>query len=103
MLFLEAAVGKKIAIYLPESFEWLILESGLFNDREIAEALTNPSEHIESSEFLSWERYFTTLLTRKTEQSRYLRYSKGKLNPSYLEDGTRRAIEAELPELGIGE
>lgn len=94
---------KKIAIYLPESFEWLILESGLFNDREIAEALANPSAHIESSEFLSWERYFTALLTRKTEQSRYLRYSKGKLNPSYLEGGARRAIEAELPELGIGE
>ena len=45
--------------------------------------LSDLSEYIESSEFLSWEHYFTQLLTELTRGS-YLQYSKREINPAYL-------------------
>ena len=71
-----------MAIYLPESFEWLILKSDVIRDKDIAEVLDHPSDFIESKEYMSWERFFTALLVDKTKDT-YLRYSKSKLNESY--------------------
>ena len=36
-----------IMLYLPESFEWLILKSGILNDKEIRMILENPQDYIE--------------------------------------------------------
>ena len=83
--------GRKIALYLPESFEWLILSAQLIDDAEIADILAHPEDHVESTEFSSWERFFTTLLVRKTDGT-YLKYSKRKLNPAYLQEKERSAI-----------
>ncbi len=74
-----------IALYLPESFEWIILESGVIEDSNISQILKHPEDYIESKEFFSWERYFTTLLVQST-QSSYLKYSKKQLNPAYLQE-----------------
>lgn len=41
--------GKEIVLYLPESFEWLILKSGIIEDREIKQILSSPADYIESS------------------------------------------------------
>lgn len=57
------------ALYLPESFEWLILKSGIFRNNELTAILTNPSNYIESKEFFSWERFFTYLLEHVTQES----------------------------------
>ena len=73
-----------IALYLPESFEWIILKSGVIEDSEIVEILEHPEDYIESREFFSWERYFTKLLTENTQNS-YLKYSKRQLNSAYLQ------------------
>ena len=43
---------------LPESFEWLILKSGLIKSDDIAAVLERPSEFIESADFFSWENFF---------------------------------------------
>ena len=51
---------KNAALYLPESFEWIILNSGLLKENVIREILQAPEEYIESSEFFSWERYWKT-------------------------------------------
>ena len=72
-------------LYLPESFEWMILISGIVKDKELTEVLENPSEYIESTEYFSWERYFTSLLTEKTKDT-YLAYTKRKLNEVYLNE-----------------
>lgn len=53
--------------------------------------MENPSEHIESSEYFSWERFFTALLIEKTGGS-YLQYSKAKLNDSYLQKGIQDKV-----------
>lgn len=89
---------KGIQLYLPESFEWLILFSGALNDEEVKRILDDPASYIESSEYFSWENYFTKLLTDKTSDS-YLKYSKSKLNPAYLQGRVCEKIIAVLPEL----
>lgn len=80
-----------IALYLPESFEWMILQSDILNDSETKEILLNPSEYIESKEYLSWERYFTSLLIRKTEDT-YLKYTKRILNDAYVQENIKNKI-----------
>lgn len=87
-----------IRLYLPESFEWMILSSGALDDNELKSILNDPSEHIESRDYFSWERFFTQLLTDKTQDS-YLKYSKSKLNPVYLQGKVREQIVAVLPNI----
>lgn len=74
-----------VALYLPESFEWLILKSGLIEDRSVTMILENPQNYIDSGKYFSWERYFTSLLIQRTKDS-YLKYSKSSLKPVYLQN-----------------
>ncbi|MBQ3691867.1 MAG: ATP-binding protein [Clostridia bacterium] len=76
---------KTVDLYLPESFEWLILNSGIINDSEIREILRSPDNYIDSREYFSWERFFTALLIAKSDRT-YLKYSKKTLNPHYLNE-----------------
>lgn len=87
---------KNLGIYLPESFEWLILNSGLIKGNNIDKILENPSDFIDSQKFLSWELFFTDLL-RKSTNGTYLEYSKTKLNPAYLQEKECKMIMKELP------
>lgn len=88
-------VKKNVILYLPESFEWLILLSDILKDNEVRKILSDPSEYIESQECFSWERYFTKLLVEKTQDT-YLSYSKKTLNKAYLNDNIRNAIFKEI-------
>ena len=90
--------GKKIALYLPESFEWNILCAGLIDDSEIAKILAHPEDYIDSTRYTSWEQFFTALLVQKTDGS-YLKYSKSKLNQAYLQDKESAAILKTMPAL----
>lgn len=76
--------SEDIVLYLPESFEWLVLRSGIFEERRVKGILEDPGSYIESSEFFSWERFFTSLLINLTKDS-YLKYSKRVLNKAYTE------------------
>ena len=82
---------RNIKLYLPESFEWIILNSGLIEGKDISEILAQPEKFIESQEYFSWERYFTRLLSQKTEGTIY-KYQKSKLNQVYLHERNRKAI-----------
>ena len=77
--------NKKIKLYLPESFEWLILSSGLIEDNSVMDIISHPERLIESREYFSWERYFTEQLIQLTQGS-YLKYAKRQLNPVYLQE-----------------
>ena len=84
----------KITLYLPESFEWLLLKSGVLGDRTPNEVLNDPSEHIESKDYFSWEQFFTALLTELTQDT-YMQYSKHHLNEFYLQSANvERILEA---------
>lgn len=74
-----------VTLYLPESFEWLILKAGLIEDGSVAEMLERPQDYIDSRDYFSWERYFTRQLVQRT-QDNYLKYTKSSLNPVYLQD-----------------
>lgn len=76
---------------LPESFEWLILKTGIVDGNTIQDILTHPEDFIESQKYFSWERFFTALLMEHT-QDLYLKYSKNKLNEAYLHEKTKQAI-----------
>ena len=82
---------KNLMLYLPESFEWLILSSGILKDAETTQILQTPSGYIDSKEYFSWERYFTALLIEKAAGT-YLNYTKKTLNKAYLKDGVKNAI-----------
>lgn len=88
--------GCKIGFYLPESFEWVILNANVIEDNEVAEILLNPENYINSQAYFSWERYFTDLLISKTQDS-YLRYNKSNLNQNYLKGAVFAAIKKSLP------
>ena len=45
----------------------------------------------DSEKHASWERFFTTILTERTENT-YLRYNKKNLNPVYLHDNIKNKI-----------
>ena len=87
-------------LYAPESFEWLILSSGILKDAETTQILQTPSNYIDSKKYFSWERYFTELLTEKTSRT-YLNYTKKTLNEAYLNDGTKNAILRQMGKLKI--
>ncbi len=86
----------RIAVYLPESFEWLILKSDLLRDKSIEEVLENPSDFIESKEYMSWERFFTALLIEKTKHT-YLHYSKNNLNDAYKKPKVQDKVMKVVP------
>lgn len=93
----EIHFSKGKAIYLPESFEWLILKSDVMKDKTVEEILDNPSDFIESKDYMSWERFFTALLVDKTKDT-YLKYSKSKLNDAYKNKKVQDKILQEVPE-----
>ncbi|MGX8703841.1 MAG: hypothetical protein ACSW8H_05255 [bacterium] len=80
--FLEGNAG--VVLYAPESFEWLLLSTGVVPDKEIEDILAHPESFADSKEFVSWERFFTKLLTEKTKDSPIWQYTKAKLNKAYV-------------------
>lgn len=91
---------KNAVLYLPESFEWLILSSGVLKSSIVENLLKEPSEYIESKEYFSWERFFSALLIEKTKSS-YLAYSKRNLNQSYLEEKIKAAILMQMDKIRL--
>ena len=89
-----------VALFLPESFEWLILSSGVIKNRISLEVLEHSSDYIESSEYFSWERFFTHYLVETTRNS-YLKYNKSRLNPVYLHEDNKKAILATMEHVKI--
>ncbi len=76
---------RKLAIFLPESFEWLVLKAGVVKGID-ADRIENPERYADSTDFMSWEQYFTALLVEATKDNEYMRYKKAKLSDYYLQD-----------------
>lgn len=90
-LYHQISRKKNIHLYLPESFEWIILNSGLIPGKEISEILKFPEDYIDSKDFFSWERFFAKVLIEKTIGS-YFQYKKNKLNETYLHEKNKQTI-----------
>lgn len=90
---------KRCVIWFPESFEFLILSSGVIQIKNLRDILEHTSDYVDSGEFLSWERYFTALLTQATIATEQ-QYSKGSLNRYYISQNViKRVLSAFSNEL----
>ena len=86
-----------IKLYLPESFEWLLLYADIFNKPFIRKKLEEAENYIESEKYFSWERYFTDLLMEETKDSPYP-YDKFNLKDFYLQDKiVQKVLDAMAP------
>ncbi|MBP3296391.1 MAG: translation initiation factor 2 [Lachnospiraceae bacterium] len=73
--------GIDLHLFLPESFEWLLLDSDIVKDIPRAE-LDHAELYADSTRFFSWERYFTYLITMYTKNT-HMPYKKDHLNNYY--------------------
>ena len=92
---------ENVHLYLPESFEWMILNSGIAHSPQgqlpITSILENPSIYIESEKYFSWELFFTDLLIHFTVNTPF-QYKKPQINPIYLIEENVHKILAEILE-----
>jgi hypothetical protein len=95
VLKLQAADGSNFRLCLPESFEWLILKSGLIKTNDIDNILNNPSDFIESAEYFSWENFFESYLVQSTDGTPF-HYAKKEINRVYLIERNSDKIMAEI-------
>ncbi len=87
-----------LMLCLPESFEWLILKSGVIHtdDADAIEALlSDPSRYIESSRYFSWENFFEDYLVHITLDTPF-QYAKRKINAVYLNANNMSKIVDEI-------
>ena len=74
----------KLRLFLPESFEWLLLHERLFrNDQTVQNVLENPAEVVDTT-YNSWEQFFYQVLRDATEGTP-ARYHKERLGRCYYE------------------
>lgn len=95
VLKLQSSTEESFRVCLPESFEWLILKSGLIKASDIIAVLENPSEHIESKDYFSWENFFEDYLVSSTVHTRF-QYAKKEINPIYLSESNSEKIIGEI-------
>ncbi len=81
----------RVGIYLPESFEWVILSSGAVLLKD-SNKLTAPENYADSVDYMSWEQYFTEVLVETVKDSKYKKYSKDKLSDYYSQDRVESMI-----------
>ena len=89
-------LDKRVILYLPESFEWLLLKAKVIDFKGLDQILENPSDYIESSIYVSWERFFTDLAIKYSDENH--KYSKHKLNSYYLNQDNLDKVKSILPE-----
>lgn len=82
-------------LYLPESFEWLILKSGVIKKTDLTKILENTWDYVDSSQYMSWERYFTALLVELTNNT-YLQYNKNDLTDVYTKGSIKDNIVKQI-------
>ncbi|MCI7792125.1 MAG: translation initiation factor 2 [Lachnospiraceae bacterium] len=90
-------VDNDIKIYAPESFEYLLLLSEIFDSKKLQHKLTESYDFIDSEKYFSWEQYYTALImeeTRGTEKQ----YSKSNLNPYYLSERNIKYVLEKIPD-----
>ena len=91
----QAQCPGRITLYLPESFEWLVLKSDILRMQDVNEILEAPENYIDSSVYFSWEQFFTELLSQKTKGT-YMQYSKEHIADFYLQNKNLQRILDEI-------
>lgn len=85
-----------IVLYAPESFEWLLLSTNMIPNVRASQILEHPENYIDSKEYVSWERFFTSLLVSRTQDNPLWAYSKKKLSEVYLSSKIINAVKKQM-------
>ena len=93
VLKLQKLRPEDIALCLPESFEWLLLKSGILKSSVVDKILEDPASHIESADYMSWEQFFTAVLRQETAGSEHP-YKKEELAAFYTDPGNADKVMA---------
>ena len=67
-----------VYIYTPESFEYMLLNLGMFKGL-LRDELIHTYNYCDTKDYLSWERYYTALLGRL-----YPKYTKSHIDNEFL-------------------
>ena len=92
----QAQTERRISLWLPESFEYLILKSGVLKSEKIEQILNDIPEYVECEKYESWENFFTDILVMMTADG-IEKYSKSTLNTYYLQGWIVDKIKGQLP------
>lgn len=76
--------NKDIYIWLPKSFEYVLLNSGMFT--EIDDFLEDPYDSWDLSKYSTVEKYISAVLNREMKKKLGVRYSKGEDMLKYFKD-----------------
>lgn len=93
----ELSYGK-LALFLPESFEWIILKTGIFGNTV---GITETYNYADSVKYESWEQYFTDLLIKLSEDDIYKKYNKRKLSSFYMQSDMKKKIMMQIPHMKV--
>lgn len=86
-------------IFLPESFEWVLLKSGVVQGiSDLQNILAYTYDYVDSKEYMSWERFYTALLQKESIGKPY-QYNKNYLNEYFTGEKAVKKIKAEFPVL----
>lgn len=86
---------KDCVIYAPESFEYLLLRSGIV--QVPLDVLDRTYDYADSKDYLSWEEFYTAYLIQATQGGIY-QYMKSKLRETYKTEGSVRRVVQIMPE-----
>ena len=73
----------EVTVCLPESFEWLLLSSGVVKADGVEENLASPENYVDSAKYMSWEQFFMSVLSDATKGTP-LAYNKGRIAEGFL-------------------
>lgn len=90
--YLQKYKNTRVTIWLPESFEWVLLKAEVISFGTLAQVIGNPSDYIECKDYVSWERFFTYLAVTHGNH-----YKKGKLNSYYKDIKFVEKVKSVMP------
>ena len=83
----------EVTVCLPESFEWLLLSSGVVKADGVEENLASPENYVDSAKYMSWEQFFTSVLSDATKGTP-LAYNKGRIAKGFLAPANANKVMA---------
>ena len=95
VLKLQAIRPSKVTICLPESFEWLLLNSGIVSHPTLSSVLEDTAEYVDSTKHFTWEQFFTDYLYEITKNTIF-RYAKNKLPRAFEAPENAEKVIAEI-------
>lgn len=93
--YINQLLNISLILWLPESFEWLLLKSKVINFKGLDQILENPSDYIECSKYVSWERFFTDLAIKYSNDK--FKYLKSRLDNFYINARNIGKVKSILP------